>query len=64
MRREQILKICCNHQITADLDLKPMNTSEVAWCWFAMDFTDGQPVNEQFALKFKVCLDGYLTGKR
>ena len=54
MRRDQILKICCNHQITADLELRPMNTSEVAWCWFATDFTDGQPVDEQFALKFKV----------
>ena len=57
MRREQILKLCCNHQITADLELRPMNTSEVAWCWFATDFSEGQALNEQFALKFKVCVN-------
>ena len=34
-----------------------MNTSEVAWCWFATDFSEGQALNEQFALKFKVCVN-------
>lgn len=55
LRRDQILKIACNHYITPDMGLNPMSTSETAICWYAIDYTDGTPVEEQFALKFKVC---------
>ena len=55
LRREQILKIACNHYITSAMTLNPMNTSETAVCWYAIDYTDGNPIEEQFALKFKVC---------
>ena len=54
MRREKILKIACNHAISTDMKLKPMQTSEVAWCWNAFDFAENEGKNEQFALKFKV----------
>ena len=54
MRRDKILKIACNHFITADMRLSAMQTSETAWCWNAVDFAENQPRNEQLALKFKV----------
>ncbi|XP_055867751.1 E3 SUMO-protein ligase RanBP2-like isoform X4 [Biomphalaria glabrata] len=52
-RREQVLKVSCNHLISVDMDLKPMATSETAWCWVATDYTDTEPSIEQFAVKFK-----------
>ncbi len=54
LRRDQILKIACNHYITPSMSLNPMSTSETAVCWYAVDFTDGNSVDEQFALKLKV----------
>lgn len=54
MRREQILKICCNHYITDKLDLKPMpNSNGKAWTWYAMDHSDDEPKCEQFSVRFK-----------
>ncbi|KAK0048901.1 ranBP2-like and GRIP domain-containing protein 3 [Biomphalaria pfeifferi] len=52
-RREQVLKVSCNHLVSVDMDLKPMATSETAWCWVATDYTDTEPSIEQFAVKFK-----------
>ena len=54
LRREQVLKVACNHYLTADMVLKPLQTSETAWCWYAVDHTENEPKNEQFALRFKV----------
>jgi len=34
MRREQTLKTCANHAITADMNLIPMTGSEKAFVWF------------------------------
>lgn len=49
-----MLKICCNHYITGDLDLKPMPRSEgKAWIWYAMDFTEGDGNMEQLAVRFR-----------
>lgn len=53
-RREQVLKVSCNHLITSDMKLNPMATSETSWCWVANDLTEGEPTMEQFAAKFKV----------
>ncbi|CAE1301352.1 RANBP2 [Acanthosepion pharaonis] len=55
MRREQVLKVCCNHYITVDLDLKPMQKSNGnAWVWYAMDFSDGgEPTHQQLSIRFK-----------
>ncbi|GAA6096642.1 E3 SUMO-protein ligase RanBP2 isoform X1 [Tachysurus ichikawai] len=53
MRREQVLKVCANHTITKDIELKPMNTSNNALVWTALDYTEGDCKLEQFAAKFK-----------
>ena len=55
MRREQVLKICANHFIQAEMSLLAMN--EKAWIWTAMDASDetrnGTAVLEKFAVRFK-----------
>ncbi|XP_064389029.1 E3 SUMO-protein ligase RanBP2-like isoform X1 [Halichondria panicea] len=53
MRRDQILKICCNHNITAEMTLLPGNTDK-SWVWFTQsDFTDEEPKKEKLAVRFK-----------
>lgn len=54
LRREQILKIACNHYITPTINLTPLNTSETSVMWFANDYSEDKPTYEQFAIKFKV----------
>ncbi|XP_034238546.1 E3 SUMO-protein ligase RanBP2-like isoform X2 [Thrips palmi] len=53
MRREQVLKVCCNHFITKDLQFKLMTTSDKAITWSAQDFAEGEVSVEVFALRFK-----------
>lgn len=38
MRREQVLKVCTNHAITKNIELKPMNTSANTLVWNANDY--------------------------
>ncbi|XP_069492978.1 E3 SUMO-protein ligase RanBP2-like isoform X2 [Ambystoma mexicanum] len=54
MRRDQVLKLCANHRITADLDLKPMIGTERSWVWTAHDFSEGEGKMEMFAVRFKL----------
>ncbi|XP_059356745.1 E3 ubiquitin/ISG15 ligase TRIM25-like [Carassius carassius] len=37
MRREKVLKLCANHWITPNMKLEPMEASEKAWTWSALD---------------------------
>ncbi|KAL7866306.1 hypothetical protein SRHO_G00115530 [Serrasalmus rhombeus] len=53
MRREQVLKICANHYITADMALKPNAGSDKSWVWHAIDYADEMPKTEQLAIRFK-----------
>lgn len=53
MRREQVFKVCCNHRIIHSLELKVSSSSEKAWTWYAVDYADGEPKNELFAIRFK-----------
>ena len=53
MRREQVLKICCNHFLCKEMDFKPLSSSDKAWQWSAVDFSEGEVVNELFAVRFK-----------
>ena len=53
MRREQVLKLCANHYITAAMKLVPMKTSETSLCWVASDYSEGEVQKEQLCVKFK-----------
>ncbi|XP_025408768.1 E3 SUMO-protein ligase RanBP2-like isoform X2 [Sipha flava] len=53
MRRELIHKICCNQRLTADLELKPVSSSDKAMSWIGQDFSDGESKKELFAIRFK-----------
>jgi len=53
LRREQIHKLACNHWLKTDMVLKPLSTSLTTWTWFAMDFSQGELMLEQFAARFK-----------
>ncbi|XP_058885011.1 E3 SUMO-protein ligase RanBP2-like isoform X2 [Acipenser ruthenus] len=53
MRRDQVLKLCANHWVTADMKLEPMKGAERAWVWSAFDFTEGEGRVEQLAVRFK-----------
>ncbi|OQV13172.1 putative E3 SUMO-protein ligase RanBP2 [Hypsibius exemplaris] len=53
MRREKILKVCCNHMVGPTVDLHPMPGTKNSWMWNAQDFSDGNIVHEKFALRFK-----------
>ncbi|CAL8098719.1 unnamed protein product [Calicophoron daubneyi] len=47
MRRDHILKVCCNHPITTDMHLKPMSATDTRrWTWWAIDFTELAPEEE------------------
>ena len=54
MRRDQVLKICCNHFITQEMALTPMSGSNKAWTWFTLcDFADETRKPEKLAVRFK-----------
>ena len=55
MRREQVLKICCNHLLSKAVEIKAQGASDRAWTWSAPDFSEGEVKNELFALRFKTC---------
>ncbi|CAH8841817.1 unnamed protein product [Trichobilharzia szidati] len=41
MRREHVLKVCCNHVVGVGMQLKPMNTGGGrAWSWWAIDYAE------------------------
>ncbi|XP_051783166.1 E3 SUMO-protein ligase RanBP2 isoform X2 [Erpetoichthys calabaricus] len=53
MRRDQVLKLCANHWVTADMKLEPMKGTERAWVWSALDFSESDGKVEQLAVRFK-----------
>ncbi|XP_041973959.1 E3 SUMO-protein ligase RanBP2-like [Aricia agestis] len=53
MRREQIMKICCNHVVTKEMNFQKMPNMDKAVTWCAKDFSDGELVGETFCLRFK-----------
>ncbi|XP_074633716.1 E3 SUMO-protein ligase RanBP2-like isoform X4 [Acropora palmata] len=54
MRREQVLKLCADHQITADMKLMPNEGSDRSWVWStSADFTEEECKAERLAVKFK-----------
>ena len=54
MRREQIKKLCANHNITAEMELKPNVGSDRSWVWYtSADYAEGEGKPEKLAIKFK-----------
>ncbi|XP_065211269.1 ranBP2-like and GRIP domain-containing protein 4 isoform X2 [Planococcus citri] len=53
MRREQVHKVCCNHRLLKEHELKKHSTSDKAWTWCAQDYSENELKNETFCVKFK-----------
>ncbi|XP_072936249.1 E3 SUMO-protein ligase RanBP2 [Epargyreus clarus] len=53
MRREQIMKVCCNHSVTKEMVFQKMPNMDKAVTWCAKDFSDGELIAETFCLRFK-----------
>ena len=54
MRREQILKLCCNHYLTADTKLTTLKGTTHRWVWHTLsDLSEDVAKEEKFAIKFK-----------
>ncbi|XP_033209269.1 E3 SUMO-protein ligase RanBP2 isoform X2 [Belonocnema kinseyi] len=51
MRRDQILKLCLNHAVTADLEVSAKD--DKTWMWSAADYSEGEIEYMQFACRFK-----------
>ncbi|XP_076246651.1 E3 SUMO-protein ligase RanBP2 [Calliopsis andreniformis] len=51
MRREQILKVCLNHFVLPNLELKPKD--DKSWIWNAADYSEGEVEHTLFACRFK-----------
>lgn len=53
MRREQVLKVCCNHQLLKNMSFSKMRNNSKALSWCAQDFSEEVLKTEMFALRFK-----------
>ena len=53
MRQEKTHKVCCNHTVDPATVIAPMAGSDRAWAWSALDFAEGEPKMEMFALRLK-----------
>ena len=54
MRRDQVLKLCANHQITTEMSLQPNAGSDRSWVWSThADFSEGECKAERLAVRFK-----------
>lgn len=51
MRREGVMKVCCNHHLTPQTVLRPKDPK--SFIWPAQDFADGEIRSEIFCLRFK-----------
>lgn len=53
MRRDKTLKVCANHYITSQMELKPNCGSDRAWLWsVAADYADEEAKPETLAIRF------------
>lgn len=53
MRREQVHKVCCNHQLLKNTSFTKMSTCPKAISWCAQDFSEEVLKTELFAMRFK-----------
>lgn len=53
MRRDKTLKVCANHYVQPEMELKPALGSERAWVWPTVaDYSDEEPKAELLAIRF------------
>ena len=52
MRQEKTMKIIMNHVVDPRIALEPNVGSDRSWVWSAFDFSDGDLVEEIFAIRF------------
>lgn len=53
MRRAQTFRVCANHFILPQMELKPHAGSDRALIWNAIDFADGEESHDTLTVKFK-----------
>lgn len=53
MRREQVMKVCCNHAVTKSMTFQKMPNRDQAVSWYAQDYSEGELTPELFCLRFK-----------
>lgn len=53
MRREQVHKLCANHQITPEIELKPVKDKQDQFIYVANDFAEEKLQLETFLVRFK-----------
>jgi E3 SUMO-protein ligase RanBP2 len=63
MRREQVLKVCCNHFVTVDMKFTALSSSDRAWTWYAQDYSEGEMKPELLAIRFKTVEQALLFKK-
>ena len=55
MRRDQTMKICCNHYINPNMTLQQVANGDRSWSWFTpSDFSDERAKPERMCVKFKL----------
>jgi E3 SUMO-protein ligase RanBP2 len=51
----QVHKVVCNQLVTADFVLRPLITSDRAWCWGALNYAEeNEPRVEELSVRFKL----------
>lgn len=53
MRREQVLKLCCNQLISKDTKFSKLPKLETALSWYGQDFSENELTTELLAVRFK-----------
>ena len=53
MRRDQILKLCCNHLIVEGMTMTARDENSLQWMTLS-DFSDEAAKAEQFTVRFKL----------
>lgn len=53
MRREQVLKLCCNQLLTKDTKFNKLPSTECALSWYGQDYSENELQVELLAIRFK-----------
>lgn len=52
MRREQVYKVCANHQLLPGMTVQPMSRQEKAMVWYCEDFSEEEGTHEKLSARF------------